>query len=174
MTYIWFYPSRKLCCLCDSQMKTWKISRDSEATAAIEAGLVLTIRSCIDFQKDKLLALQYWTQCSWKSKVCLGVAAFAYTSTTPAKQKKCMPKYDSINIYYKWMSINTQSEVVVSCCDVHLTGCHTICLLVAQFCWLRGSRFTSPELCRFSMYFLNKIKHIDLLYREKCFCNVLN
>ena len=72
------------------------------------------------------------------------------------------------------MSINTQSEVVVSCCKVHLTGCHTICLLVAQFCWLRGSRFTSPELCRFSMYFLNKIKHIDLLYREKCFCNVLN
>jgi hypothetical protein len=40
-------------------MKTWKISRDSEATSAIEAGLVLTIRSCIDFQKDKLLALQY-------------------------------------------------------------------------------------------------------------------
>jgi len=40
-------------------MKTWKISRDSEATAAIEAGLVLTIRSCIDFQKDKLLAHQY-------------------------------------------------------------------------------------------------------------------
>ena len=67
-----------------------------------------------------------------------------------------------------------QSEVVVSCCEVHLTGCHTTCLLVAQFCWLRGSRFTSPELCRFSMYFLNKIKHIDLLYREKCFCNVLN
>jgi len=39
-------------------MKTWKISRDSEATAAIEAGLVLTIRSSVDFQKAKLLALQ--------------------------------------------------------------------------------------------------------------------
>jgi len=51
-------------------------------------------------------------------------------------------------------------SVVVSCCKVHLTGCHTSCLLVAQFCWLRDSRFTSPDLCRFSMYFFNKIKHI--------------
>ena len=74
-------------------IRRWKhgesISRDSETSAAIEAGLVLKIRSSIDFQKAKLLALQSWMQCSWKSNLCLGVAAFAYTLTTPAKKNAC-------------------------------------------------------------------------------------
>ena len=48
--YIWFHSSRNLCSLCDLQMKTWKISWYSEVTAAIEAKLLLRIRSSIDLQ----------------------------------------------------------------------------------------------------------------------------